>query len=50
MLKYFVDWLIYDLLNLAKDNKLGTMLNFFIYDSLKILFLDGIGIPRSLLR
>jgi len=39
MLKYFVDWLIYDLLNLAKDNKLGTMLNFFIYDSLKILFL-----------
>jgi len=33
------DWFVYDILNIAKDNHLGEALNFFIYDSVKILLL-----------
>jgi len=33
------DWLVFDLLNLAKGNHLAEALHFFIYDSIKILLL-----------
>lgn len=33
------DWLVYDLLNLNKGQKLAEALNFFIYDTTKILIL-----------
>lgn len=35
----FSDWLIYNGLNITKETKLGESLNFFVYDTLKILFL-----------
>ncbi|RLD59919.1 MAG: permease [Bacteroidetes bacterium] len=38
-LQYFTDWLVYVVLNLPKDNHLASALNFFLYDSTKILFL-----------
>ncbi|NCN86783.1 permease [archaeon] len=38
-LKIFVDWLTYNLINLSKETVLGESINFFIYDSIKILIL-----------
>lgn len=35
----FSDWLIYNGFNITKGTKLGESLNFFVYDTLKILFL-----------
>lgn len=35
----FADWLIYSALGIAQQTKLGDSLNFFVYDTLKILFL-----------
>ena len=35
----FANWLVYNVFNLGKTNILGTALNFFIYDSIKILIL-----------
>lgn len=35
----FVDWLIYSIINLDAGSNLGTALNFFVYDTLKILIL-----------
>ena len=39
LIKIFVDWLTYGLFNLNPDSHLGASFNFFIYDSIKILFL-----------
>ncbi|MFA5879431.1 MAG: permease [Candidatus Margulisiibacteriota bacterium] len=39
MWKNTVDWLIYSLLGLSKDSHLVQALHFFIYDTVKILFL-----------
>ena len=39
MIQTFADWLIYDVLGLDAASHLGTALNFFVYDSLKILLL-----------
>ena len=39
MIQNFADWLIYGLIGLGADTKLGTALNFFVYDSIKILLL-----------
>lgn len=39
MLLRFCDWLIYDLLRVNPDSRLGGAFHFFVYDSLKILFL-----------
>ncbi len=36
---YFADWLIYGVFQLSEESKLGTSLNFFVYDTLKILIL-----------
>lgn len=35
----FADWLIYSILGIAEHSKLGDSLNFFVYDTLKILLL-----------
>ena len=39
MIQTLANWLIYDLLGLDAASGLGTALNFFVYDSLKILLL-----------
>ncbi|RCW92811.1 permease [Winogradskyella arenosi] len=38
-LQNFADWLIYSIFNIAPGSHLGTALNFFVYDTLKILIL-----------
>ncbi|MDD5253705.1 MAG: permease [Candidatus Nanoarchaeia archaeon] len=38
-LKLFADWLTYSLFNLSKENIVGSSLNFFIYDVIKIFIL-----------
>ncbi|MEP5933731.1 MAG: permease, partial [Winogradskyella arenosi] len=38
-LQNFADWLIYSIFNIAPESHLGTALNFFVYDTLKILIL-----------
>ena len=35
----FSDWLIFEVLDIGKDTELGSALNFFVYDTLKILLL-----------
>lgn len=38
-LQNFADWLIYSVFEIGVETKLGTALNFFMYDTLKILIL-----------
>ncbi|PNW29032.1 permease [Formosa algae] len=38
-LQHFADWLIYSVLNIGADTHLGSTLNFFVYDTIKILIL-----------
>lgn len=38
-IQHFADWLIYSVFGLDADTHLGTALNFFVYDTLKILIL-----------
>lgn len=38
-LQYLADWLIYSIFKIGAETKLGTALNFFVYDTLKILIL-----------
>jgi len=38
-LQHFSDWLIYSVFSLGADSHLGTALNFFVYDTIKILIL-----------
>lgn len=38
-LQYFADWLIYNILGLSSESHLGEALNFFVYDTIKILIL-----------
>lgn len=38
-IQHFADWLIYTLAGLPQHSKLGDALNFFVYDTLKILIL-----------
>ena len=52
MLHLIVDWLAFSVLRLAPDSKLGAVVNFFIYDSIKITLLlfvviSAIGFLRS---
>lgn len=35
----FADWLVYDTLNIAKESKFGSALNFFVFDTIKIFIL-----------
>lgn len=39
MLLKFADWLVYDIFGMSSETKLGGAVNFFVYDSVKILFL-----------
>jgi len=52
MLQLIVDWLTYSVLKFSPDSKLGSSINFFIYDSVKIILLlfvliAAIGFLRS---
>ncbi|WP_338375420.1 permease [uncultured Flavobacterium sp.] len=38
-LQNFSDWLIYSIFDIVKGSKLGDSLNFFVYDTIKILIL-----------
>lgn len=38
-LQHFADWLIYSVFNIGAETHLGTSLNFFVFDTLKILIL-----------
>ncbi|QFZ54619.1 permease [Oceanihabitans sp. IOP_32] len=38
-LQNFADWLIYSIFEIGAETKFGTALNFFVYDTLKILIL-----------
>lgn len=38
-IQHFADWLIYSVFSIGTDTHLGTALNFFVYDTLKILIL-----------
>ena len=38
-IQIFSDWLIYSILGMAQNSNLGNALNFFVYDTLKILVL-----------
>jgi uncharacterized membrane protein YraQ (UPF0718 family) len=38
-LQHFADWLIYSVFNIGAESHLGTALNFFVYDTLKMLIL-----------
>ena len=54
MLLRFSDWLVYNVLGLSPESHLGASLNFFVYDSLKILLLlyvmiFAIGVLRTFL-
>lgn len=39
MIKYFADWFIFQILGINQSSRLGESLNFFVYDTLKIIFL-----------
>lgn len=39
MIQRFADWLVYDIFGLNATSHLGTAINFFFYDTIKILFL-----------
>ena len=38
-IQHFADWLIYTVFSIGAETQLGTALNFFVYDTLKILIL-----------
>ena len=38
-IQIFADWLTYSILNLVKDSALANTINFFVYDSIKIILL-----------
>lgn len=39
MFKPVADWLVYELIGLSPENRLGEALNFFIWDTMKIFFM-----------
>ena len=39
MLLKFSDWLVYGIFGLSPETHLGVAVNFFVYDSIKILLL-----------
>ena len=52
MLKVFCDWVVYTILKIESGSRIGDVLHFFLYDSIKILFLlfsmiAVIGVLRS---
>lgn len=39
MIQTFADWLTYTVLNLEQTSRIGSSLNYFVYDTIKILYL-----------
>lgn len=39
MIQRFADWLVYDIFGLSVETSLGIAVNFFFYDTVKILIL-----------
>jgi len=39
MIQSFANWLVYDIIGLVADSRLGAAVNFFFYDTIKILIL-----------
>lgn len=39
MIQQFADWLVYDVMHLQMSSSIGAAVNFFVYDSLKIVLL-----------
>lgn len=39
MIQDFADWLVYGLFGLSADTSIGVAVNFFFYDTIKILIL-----------
>lgn len=39
MIQDFADWLVYGVLEFTPHTRLGEAVNFFVYDTVKILFL-----------
>lgn len=39
MFKPIADWLVYELIGLSPENRLGEALNFFVFDTMKIFFM-----------
>ncbi len=54
MIQYFADWLVYSILNFDPASRLGSSVNFFVYDTVKIYLLvlaiiAGIAFIRTFL-
>ena len=39
MIQKFADWLVYNIMNLSPETPIGISVNFFFYDTIKILIL-----------
>lgn len=39
MIQNFADWLVFSIIGLDNETALGSAVNFFVYDSIKILLL-----------
>ena len=55
MIQSFADWLVYGIFGLDSATKIGQAVNFFFYDSLKILILlflisAVMGVMQSLIH
>ncbi|MBO7442547.1 MAG: permease [Paludibacteraceae bacterium] len=51
MIQQFADWLIYDIIGLDATSRLGESINFFVYDSIKIIILlFGISIVMGIIN
>lgn len=51
MIQRFADWLIYDVIRLDATSRLGESINFFVYDSIKIIILlFGISIIMGIIN
>ena len=48
MIQRFADWLVYDIFGLDASTALGKAINFFFYDTIKILILL-ISVGKSIL-
>ncbi len=51
MIQKFADWLIFDIIGLDSTSRLGESINFFVYDSIKIIILlFGISIVMGIIN
>lgn len=51
MIQRFADWLIYDVIGLDATSRLGESINFFVYDSIKIIILlFGISVVMGIIN